>query len=145
MRKGFTLIELLVVVSIIGILIGISLVALGGARAGGRDTKRRSDLEQIRSGLELFRADCGKYPASITFGSAFTGDGSISACPGTNIYMQTVPRDPQTTNYTYYYTGSTTAYTLCAYLETGSGTVSGCGSCSAGAGSAACNYKVNNP
>lgn len=144
-NRGFTLIELLVVVSIIGILIGIALVALGGARAGGRDTKRKSDLEQIRSGLELFRADCGKYPTSITFGSALAGDGSSTACPVTNVYAQSIPRDPQPTNYAYYYSGLTNSYTLCAYLETGSGTVSGCGSCSGGSGSVTCNYKVNNP
>lgn len=51
--KGFTLIELLVVISIIGLLASITVVALGGARRGGRDVRAKADLKQIQTALEL--------------------------------------------------------------------------------------------
>ena len=52
---GFTLIELLVTISIIGILIGLSVFGLQGARQSARDAKRKADLDmrlrQVMSGL----------------------------------------------------------------------------------------------
>lgn len=146
MKRGFTLIELLVVISIIGVLSAILLVALGGVRAGGRDARRRGDLEQIRSGLELFRSDCGKYPTSLTFGGSLTGDGSPSQCATGNTYISAIPKDPQSAIYSYYYSGTSTSYSLCAYLETtGAEAASGCGSNACGGSTTACNYKVTNP
>lgn len=140
-QRAFTLIELLVVIAIIGILSGVALVALGGARAGARDAKKKADLEGIRSGLELYRADCRKYPTTLSLGGTLAGDGSSSTCPTTNIYISSISQDAQFPVYNYYYTGTTTTYTLCAYLEQGGGAAPGCGSC----GGAACNYKVTNP
>lgn len=140
-NRGFTLIELLVVIGIIGILTGISLVALGGARASARDGRRQGDLEKIRSGLEIFRADCSKYPASITFGGSLKGDGSSSSCSTANTYIESIPKDPQTL-YNYSYSGTSTSYALCAYLETKFGSAAGCGNCGTGI---TCNYKTVNP
>ena len=140
-KNGFTLIELLVVISIIGILIGISLVALAGARAAGRDTRRKGDLEQIRSALEIYRADCGAYPtsASLNFGAgALTG-----TCPTVNTYMALIPNDPLTPTGRYYYARITNnTYQLCARVEKGGATgVCGANFC----GSLQCNYIVTNP
>jgi type II secretion system protein G len=142
MRKGFTLVELLVVVAIISLLAAISLFALQGARQSARDTKRKSDLEIIRSGLELYRADCNNYPASITYGSSLTGSGSPITCLASNVYISKVPSDPSSgRNYSYVRSGTT--YTLCASLEQApnpSMSTSGCGSCGV-----SCNYKVTGP
>ncbi|MCK4588676.1 prepilin-type N-terminal cleavage/methylation domain-containing protein, partial [Candidatus Woesebacteria bacterium] len=62
MKKGFTLIELLVVISIIGILLALSIFGLQGARKSARDSKRKADIELIRSGIEIYKADCNVYP-----------------------------------------------------------------------------------
>lgn len=63
--KGFTLIELLVAISIIGLLSSIVLASLNVAKAKGRDAKRISDIRQIRTAIELYKADSGYYPTSL--------------------------------------------------------------------------------
>lgn len=60
-RKGFTLIELLVVIAIIGILAGIVLVSLGGARTRAKDTRIISDLSQLRTEAEILYSSDGSY------------------------------------------------------------------------------------
>lgn len=137
---GFTLIELLVVISIIGILIAISLAGFSRSRKSARDGKRKADLEQIRSALEIYRTDCKTYPADITFGGSLEGAGT--SCSG--VYMAKVPQDPLTGTYDYRYLfGSANSYALCAYLETVTATVTGCGGqCGTVVD---CNYKVINP
>lgn len=136
---GFTMIELLVVISIIGVLIALSVFGLQGARESSRDAKRKSDLELIRSALELYKSDCGTYPTTIPpAGQALVGDGSSSNCVVSNVYATEIPDDPVTTQ-NYYYAGSTTGYELCAALENG-----GSGTCSGSCGQT-CNYKTVNP
>ncbi len=145
MRKkiaGFTLIELLVVITIIGILMGILLVAYQGTRVTARDGKRKADLEQIRAALQLYHADCGVYPSSPNFGGSLTS--TKPPCPDSSTkYMSKVPQDPLYPTYEYSYVPGATGhtYTLCAYLEKGSGSVSGCGSC----GDSSCNYQTTQP
>ena len=53
-KQGFTLIELLVVIAIIGILSTIGLVALNGARAKARDTKRLNDVRQYALAMQFY-------------------------------------------------------------------------------------------
>ena len=92
LKTGFTLIELLVVISIIGILMAISLFGLQGARESSRDARRKSDLEMIRSGLEIYKSDCDIYPA--TLGTSLVGSGSPTSCSIANTYISSVPLDP---------------------------------------------------
>ena len=138
MKRGFTLIELLVVISIIGILIGLSIFGLQGARESSRDGKRKADLEQIRSGLEIYKADCNSYPA--TLGITLVGNNSNPSCASGNTYIASVPKDPIGTSY--YYSSDGIIYQSCARLEQTSTSPDICsGSC----GGSACNYKVVNP
>jgi prepilin-type N-terminal cleavage/methylation domain-containing protein len=146
MKKGFTLIELLVALTIIAILAAISIFGTQGIREQGRDAKRKSDLETIRSGLETYKSDCNVYPASLTFGGSLNGGGPPPpSCAVANQYMAKIPTDPQDPSSTYAYTRgmSQTTYVLCAKLEQAPNPamdVSGCGSCNG-----TCNYKVVSP
>jgi len=133
-KKGFTLIELLVVSTIIIVLMSIGIVSYRGAQKKSRDAKRKADLEQVRSALEMYRSDKGSYPS---------GDWSdmISSLRADN-YLRTEPTDPKE-GYNYYYNRPNDyTYNLCAYLETETG--GGC-SDSPTCGLETCNYQVTNP
>lgn len=62
-NRGFTLIELLVVISIISLLSSVVISNITAARVKARDTKRISDLQQIRTALELYYNTNGYYPS----------------------------------------------------------------------------------
>lgn len=59
---GFTLVELIVVITILAILWTIAFISLSWYSEQARDSTRISDLSSIKTGLELFQLDAGKYP-----------------------------------------------------------------------------------
>ncbi len=65
-RVGFTLIELLVVISIVALLLGILLPALGSARESGRAAVCLSNLRQLTLANTAYAQDSNSYyvPAS---------------------------------------------------------------------------------
>ncbi len=139
-EDAFTLIELLVVISIMGILLALSIFGMQSARQASRDGKRKSDIEQIRSALEMYKSDCNSYPVSITAGASLKGTGSPTTCSSSNTYLSIIPTDPLPSEKSYYYSSDGVTYVICSSLEQSSTAVSGCGSCGT-----TCNYKVTNP
>ena len=138
---GFTLIELLVATGVMAVLMGISLVSYQGSKKAARDGKRKADIEQIRSALEIYRTDCKTYPASITWGSSLMGTNPSGSCSVADTYMEKIPADPGSNSYYYNKGSGSNSYTLCASLETGTAVAEpDCGSCVG-----TCNYKVINP
>jgi len=60
--KGFTLIEILVVATIIGLLASGAIVSYQQLSKQSRDAKRKTDLEQVRAALEMYRSNEDTYP-----------------------------------------------------------------------------------
>jgi prepilin-type N-terminal cleavage/methylation domain-containing protein len=128
MRKGFTLIELLVVIAIIGILTGIVLVSLGGARAKARDAKRQADLSQIAMAMEMCydAANCGagaEQYISTTGGANAISNIDTDSDP---CYLCPVPKDPTNSgDYQYTWINNSTLSPVdkyCVYTKLESGT-----------------------
>ena len=61
-QKGFTLVELIVVITILAILWTIAFLSLQWYAANARDSKRISDIWNIKKSLELFTLQTEKYP-----------------------------------------------------------------------------------
>jgi prepilin-type N-terminal cleavage/methylation domain-containing protein len=84
-KKGFTLIELLVVIAIIGILASIALVALSGAQRSAKQARIISDLQQMRSLAESYKATTGSYAGFSSNTDYQTLNTDISQQGGQNI------------------------------------------------------------
>ena len=66
LRRGFTLIELLVVMAIIATLLSIAAPRYFGQVDTAREKALAQSLEVMRDSIDKFRADTGKYPATLT-------------------------------------------------------------------------------
>ncbi len=66
LRRGFTLIELLVVMAIIATLLSIAAPRYFGQVDSAREKALAQSLEVMRDAIDKFRADTGKYPATLT-------------------------------------------------------------------------------
>lgn len=116
--NGFTLVELIIVMAIIGVLAAITAGSFMSAQFRSRDSRRKSDLNQIGKSLETYFNDKKLYPAD-------NGSGQIIGC-GTQavetacswgspfqqratgattdtVYMVMLPSDPKAPNLVYYY------------------------------------------
>ena len=64
-EKGFTLIELIIVFTLIGILVGLSLPQYKNAAKFARETVLKDDLYTMRTLINQYYVDKGKYPESL--------------------------------------------------------------------------------
>jgi len=102
-RRGFTLMEILIAIAIIAILTAIGIVSYGSINRGARNAKRKSDIGQIQSALELYRSDFGYYPAINT--SAMNDAANLEDSTDFVTYLSKVPTDPKSIPYRYQATG----------------------------------------
>lgn len=126
-RGAFSLVELLVVIAILATVIGMALPNFLGARIRARDTRRKGELNQMKTALQLYFNDFKAFPADdasgntaivgcgasgnlpcprpgcgVDFGAGGTGD-----CDTANmsVYMTTFPADYGTTIWYYQVNG----------------------------------------
>ncbi len=141
---GYTLVEILVVLSIIAVMMAAAIVSYGSVTRKSRDSKRKSDIEQVRQALEMYRADNLTYPACTGMSEV----DCLAGVTGFSTYLQTVPTDPKAsvTGFTYYYERpSTTSYCLSMFSESET-LEKTAGICTKPAGpSGAVLYQVTNP
>ncbi len=91
---GFSLIEVLVAVTIIGLLAGVAVTGYSSVTKSSRDARRKADLEQVRSALEVYRSETGYYPdpgssSYVDFTDAELVDELVDGG-----YIQALPKDP---------------------------------------------------
>lgn len=117
-KKGFTLIELLVVVAIIAILSSLILVSVDTIKTKSRDSRRMSDIGEIRNGLNLYFTDTNSFPI-YSSGINIVGTDAFSVLLETGGYMKEVPSDPISPIQDYRYTSNSTGtnFTISFCLE----------------------------
>jgi prepilin-type N-terminal cleavage/methylation domain-containing protein len=103
-RNGFSLIELLVVISIIASIVALAIPNYLGARQRASDTKKKSEMVQLKSALRLYYNDFNTYPGGTTgvvmngCGTNGTNSCATTCTPGfasgaacDNVYMKQLP------------------------------------------------------
>ncbi len=121
-QSGFTLLEVLVAAVIVIVLTAVGVTSYSAVTQKSRDARRTSDLEQVRSALEMYRSDNGYYPNAGN--GNWTNISSLSAGGLVPSFMQSIPADPRdTTNYYQYKAtnvsgGNYYGYCLTAKFET---------------------------
>jgi prepilin-type N-terminal cleavage/methylation domain-containing protein len=82
--RAFTLIELLTVVAIIGILAGILVPTIAGARTAANKAKSRAQFAQWTAAFEAFRQEYGTYPQFSASGAQHLVNAIATTEPGGN-------------------------------------------------------------
>lgn len=106
-KEAFTLVELIISISLIAVVSAVGLASYAKSLSSSRDAKRKSDLEQIKGALEIYRSNStnSAYPATLP------------TLQGSPKYIN-VPNDPRD-NSSYAYVTSGAGYYVGATLEIG--------------------------
>ena len=126
-KKAFTLVELIVTITILAILWAIAFISLQWYNKSARDSKRISDISDIRKSLELYTLNWHRYPETSSW-TKITYSWSEAWIQWTfwestfiNVdKLDNVPLDPLTeTEYVYSVTNSRYEYEIWWILEWG--------------------------
>lgn len=86
---SFTLVEIIVVITVISILATTSIFSYRTILNASLDSKRKSDIELIRTALETYRSYNSTYPHNLN---------KLLSDSSGRIYLKTIPLDPKTQN-----------------------------------------------
>lgn len=105
-RGGFTIIEVLTVIMVFSILVGISGYAYSVALKRTRDQQRITDLNNIKSAIELYYLDNKSFPGFNKSNEIALAEYQLAPAVFSNCvnnakgvwptYIQNFPRDPKT-------------------------------------------------
>ncbi|MFQ1699187.1 type II secretion system major pseudopilin GspG [Loktanella agnita] len=99
--KGFSLVEMLVAVAIVGLL--VALVGPSAIRQlqGSRVTAAEAQIIQLRSALDIFLIDTGRYPNEDEGLVVLANGGAIPGWNGPYLRDGQIPNDPWGGTYLY--------------------------------------------
>ncbi len=98
--KGFTLIELLVVIAIIGLLATVVLVTLSSTRVRARDARRKIDIKQLSTAIQLYYEFNNAWPDDATTAS---GDWNANFKTQLSPFLNSLSKEPLQNNVNRYY------------------------------------------
>lgn len=101
-RRGFSLLELIGVLAILAILAGLGGGGYRLARRSAKEGRAKAEIEQLRTALEEFRAEYGRYPEQLA-GGDFSSMAEIDMLTG--LTEISVENDPWGRPYQYQTTG----------------------------------------
>jgi len=114
--SAFSLMELLIVISIIVILSGAFLIPrFVGVKNSAKIAATKSNLITIKTVLENYYLDCGKYPSATTGLKALVEDADSVGIAWSGPYLTKLPKDPWMNAYVYTYEDSSESYLLKSY------------------------------
>lgn len=110
-QAGFSFIELIVVVTIIALLSVVGAVSYSSVNKKSRDSRRISDLANMRMALEAIRQVGTTYPVA-------SGGSPVGLAP---LYIESIPKGPIGGTDVYFYTPNPAtggySYTIWARME----------------------------
>ncbi len=117
-KSGFTLIELMVVMVILGMLAVLISGNFFNSLKRGRDTRRKTDIQNIQKAFEVYYEDMGRFPPDDILGETKVcyHNGTSYDCDR-KVYMQTLPTDPSIGTYVYETDPEGTYYKLYSCIE----------------------------
>ena len=107
---GFTMVELLIVVVVLALLTLVSGTTYLATMKTARDGKRKVDLENIRSALEVYKSDNSTYPI-LSWGPGPSTTLSTYLDPSSGKKYITMPTDPKNHSDYYYVQADCTTFT----------------------------------
>jgi general secretion pathway protein G len=107
---GFTMVELLIVVVVLALLTLVSGTTYLATMKTARDGKRKVDLENIRSALEVYKSDNSTYPI-LSSGPGPSTTLSTYLDPSSGKKYITMPTDPKNHSDYYYVQADCTTFT----------------------------------
>ncbi|HUT29960.1 MAG TPA: prepilin-type N-terminal cleavage/methylation domain-containing protein [Sedimentisphaerales bacterium] len=96
-KSGFTLVEILIVVVILGILAAIVIPQFTDASTEAKLSSLCSDLQTLRSQIELYKIQHNDFPPSLAnFVAQMTAKTDIYGAAGTDYgpYLRKIPMNP---------------------------------------------------
>ncbi len=108
--SGFTLLELLVVLAILGLIASFAAPRVFKALSGAETDAARIQLENLGTGIDLYRLEVGKYPPDLE--ALVKKPTEVDKWNGPYLKKAVIPKDPWGNEYIYRQPGEHGPYDL---------------------------------